>query len=50
MMLRRYHKKAKPAVDYEKLTVEQLKELAKAKGIEHYSKLKRDELIAALKG
>ena len=36
-------------VDFEKLTVAELKEMAKEKGIEGYSKLKKAELIDALK-
>ncbi len=35
---------------FEELTVDQLKNLAKEKGIEGISKMKRDELIEVLKG
>ncbi|MBB6218665.1 hypothetical protein HNQ80_004839 [Anaerosolibacter carboniphilus] len=38
----------KPGTEYEKMKVDQLKELAKEKGIEDYNKMKRDELIKAL--
>ena len=37
-------------VDYSKLTVDQLKELAKEKGIEGISNMKKDDLIKALEG
>ncbi|AIY81491.1 hypothetical protein U728_721 [Clostridium botulinum 202F] len=37
------------AVKYNKLTVDKLKELAKEKGLENYSNMKKEELIAALK-
>lgn len=36
-------------VKYNKLTVDKLKELAKEKGLENYSNMKKEELIAALK-
>ena len=41
--------KKEAKVDFEKLTVAELKEMAKEKGIEGYSKLKKAELIDALK-
>jgi len=37
-------------IDYNKLTVTELREKAKIAGIENYSKYKKDELIAILKG
>ncbi|NFO56389.1 hypothetical protein FDB39_05750 [Clostridium botulinum] len=37
------------SVKYNKLTVDKLKELAKEKGLENYSNMKKEELIAALK-
>ncbi len=41
--------KKEEKVDLEKLTVAELKEMAKAKGVEGYTKLKKAELIDALK-
>ncbi len=38
------------AIDYNKLTVAELREKAKVAGVESYSKYKKDELIAILKG
>lgn len=41
-------KKDTPLVDINQLTVEKLKELAREKGLEGYSKLSKDELINLL--
>ncbi|SFJ26277.1 Rho termination factor, N-terminal domain [Terrisporobacter glycolicus] len=41
-------KKVVPVEDVNQLTVEKLKELAKDKGLEGYSKLSKDELIKLL--
>jgi len=40
----------KKKIDYNSLTVKELRRLAKEKGIEEYSDMKKDELIQALKG
>lgn len=37
-------------IDYNSLTVKELRVIAKEKGIEGYSDMKKDELIQALKG
>jgi len=39
----------KEVADLEKLTVDELKEIAKNKGLTNYSRLKRDELIELIK-
>ena len=39
----------KEKVDYSKMTVAELKKVAKEKNIENYSKMKKDELLKALK-
>lgn len=53
MMLRRYHPK-KPAeteaINYNDLTVKDLKDIAKERNIEGYSTLNKEELIAVLEG
>jgi len=59
MLLRRYHNRLtkkeklvekKMEIDYNSLTVKELKSLAKDKGIEGYYDMKKDELIEALEG
>lgn len=59
MLLRRHHKKKsrkkmkpehKLKIDYHALTVRELKELAKNKGIEGYSTMVKSELIKAIEG
>ncbi|MDK2917293.1 MAG: hypothetical protein PWQ37_26 [Candidatus Petromonas sp.] len=40
----------KPITNYKEMTVAELKDLAKAKDIEGYYDMKKDELIAALEG
>lgn len=47
MLLNRNYKKE---VDYSELTISELKALAKEKGLEDYSELKKEELIDLLKG
>lgn len=47
MLLNRNYKKE---VNYSDLTISELKALAKEKGLEDYSKLKKEELIDLLKG
>lgn len=53
MLLRRYHNKEEnkqAKINYNELTVKELKEIAKERELENYSDLKKDELIAAIKG
>ena len=47
MLLNRNYKKE---VGYSELTISELKALAKEKGLEDYSELKKEELIDLLKG
>lgn len=55
MLLRRYHEKTKEQNqkalpdNIDEMTVEELRALAKEKGIEDYHKMKKSELIDALK-
>ncbi|MBW6408974.1 Rho termination factor N-terminal domain-containing protein [Clostridium weizhouense] len=37
------------SIDYSALTVDKLKEITKEKGLEGYSNMKKEELVAALK-
>ncbi len=59
MLLRRYHEKrnkkreiqeVKKEINLEDCTVKELREMAKEKNIEGYSKMKKEELINALRG
>ncbi len=62
MLLRRYHKKEETLPEVidevffdednilEDLTVKELREMARKEDIEGYSKMKKDDLIEALKG
>ena len=51
MMLRRYHEELKEeTVEFEGLTVKQIKELLDQAGIKYDAKGKKDDLIKLLKG
>jgi len=52
MKEREKNKKAKENknIDYEDMTVKELRKIAKEKGINGYYNMKKDELIEALKG
>ena len=46
---RKAKEKAEEKIDLKKLTVVELKQMAKDRNIEGYSKMKKDELISSLK-
>lgn len=54
MMLRRYHHKKNPekqeVVNYNDLTVKELKDVARDRNIEGYSTLNKEELVSVLEG
>lgn len=55
MLLRRYHvkkekKEPKKEINYNDMTVKELKAIAKEREIESYYDMKKDELIESLKG
>ena len=54
MMLRRHHSKKQSAeieaINYSDLTVKELQDIARERGIKGYSTLSKEELIAVLEG